>query len=466
MANNKRLIRDRSVKRDSGKYTRPEGAGNFDNMDDKNIVDQINIKVGTVDIEPRSDKEITNKKYVDDSNALLVPYTGATSDVDLGIYKLKLGNVELSATTTPDVFHMNVNGASFFFDTNNFYSTVERNLGNEGNRFDTAYLNTVNLGTNTIVDADVGNWNTHITHQDVTTTASPEFDGLDVDNINFNGSTILNTTTDLNIVSTGGDLNLDSATGEVDITAGTSVDIEALGATSNVLLKAGGLVSVQETGSQAQFIIDRTDGACCGFFNGGGGVNLYYEQGKAFAIATSTGANIRAGTPSTVDTIMVVDASGNISFSNSAIATTGKGTFGELSVGDGGTTNYTEISSTGDFKQKGSGNIDTEGKISSNTATLTASSDDYDVSGINTLFITTSGGAVVLGGLKGGVAGQYLYIARKDATNDLTLEHLEGVGTQDIYMHEGSDETIDSWGGFTLICDGSDWYDCSHAKHV
>ena len=110
--------------------------------------------------------------------------------------------------------------------------------------------------------------------------------------------------------------------------------------------------------------------------------------------------------------------------------------------------------------------LNVTGAISSSTATLTASSDDYDVSGVNTLFITTAGGAVILGGLKGGVAGQYLYIARKDATNDFTIEHLEGVGTQDMYMHEGTDETIDSWGGFTFICDGSDWYDCSHAKHV
>jgi len=123
------------------------------------------------------------------------------------------------------------------------------------------------------------------------------------------------------------------------------------------------------------------------------------------------------------------------------------------------------ISSSNDEVEVDS-NLDVTGKISSNTSTLTASSDDYDVSGINILFVTTAGGNVVLGGLKGGVDGQYLHIARKDATNDLTLEHLEGVGTQEIYMHEGTDETIDSWGGFTLVCDGSDWYDVSHAKHV
>ena len=106
------------------------------------------------------------------------------------------------------------------------------------------------------------------------------------------------------------------------------------------------------------------------------------------------------------------------------------------------------------------------GAISSDTATITSSADDTDVSGVNTLFVTTAGGNVVIGGFSGGIAGQVLYIARKDATNDLTLEHLEGAGDQDIYMHEGTDETLDSWGGFVLVCDGSDWYDLSHAKHV
>jgi len=81
MANIKRLISDRSTKRDKGNYTRPEGAGNFDNMDDKNIVDQINIKVGTVDIEPRVDKEIANKKYVDDN--IYTP-SGATGSFTVG----------------------------------------------------------------------------------------------------------------------------------------------------------------------------------------------------------------------------------------------------------------------------------------------------------------------------------------------------------------------------------------------
>ena len=83
MASVKRLIRDRYIKADKGNYTRPEGAGNFDNMDDKNIVDQINMKIGTSELEPRVDKEIANKKYVDDQIATVVT-TGATGSFTAG----------------------------------------------------------------------------------------------------------------------------------------------------------------------------------------------------------------------------------------------------------------------------------------------------------------------------------------------------------------------------------------------
>jgi len=61
-----KLINANRIKKDRTTYTRPEGAGNFDNMDDKNIVDQINIKIGTCDLTPTDAKHIVNKQYVDD----------------------------------------------------------------------------------------------------------------------------------------------------------------------------------------------------------------------------------------------------------------------------------------------------------------------------------------------------------------------------------------------------------------
>jgi len=47
-------------------FNRPEGAGNFDNMDDYNIVEAVEIKEGTIQDTPTADKHIVNKKFVDD----------------------------------------------------------------------------------------------------------------------------------------------------------------------------------------------------------------------------------------------------------------------------------------------------------------------------------------------------------------------------------------------------------------
>jgi len=104
-------------------------------------------------------------------------------------------------------------------------------------------------------------------------------------------------------------------------------------------------------------------------------------------------------------------------------------------------------------------------RIASATTTITASSDTTDVSGINTLFINITSD-IVLGGLTGGVNGQVLNIAiLGNFTNHVRLEHAEGVSNQDFINHTGLDEDIDH-GGCIYVCNGSDWYDISHAKHV
>ena len=109
------------------------------------------------------------------------------------------------------------------------------------------------------------------------------------------------------------------------------------------------------------------------------------------------------------------------------------------------------------------------GAISSATMTITESADDTDVSGVNTLFVNTTGGDVILGGLVGGVDGQKLSVIKIVAVNDLILEHEEGIGgdTDDFFMHQIDDEIIDS-GGVPLVFNGTTekWYDVSHAKHV
>lgn len=114
--------------------------------------------------------------------------------------------------------------------------------------------------------------------------------------------------------------------------------------------------------------------------------------------------------------------------------------------------------------------IDVETAISSGSSVFSTEgpTDNVDVSGINVLFIDCSSNDVTIGGFIGGRAGQVLYIARKCATaNTVTLEHNEGGGSQDIFLHAGSDEALlGEFGGWVLVCDGTSWFDVSHSKHV
>jgi len=118
-----------------------------------------------------------------------------------------------------------------------------------------------------------------------------------------------------------------------------------------------------------------------------------------------------------------------------------------------------------------SGNIKPTGSVSSGTSTNSTgpgTQDAVDVAGINTLFLDCSANAVIIGGFINGINGQILHISRLCATaNNATLEHNEGGGNQDIFLHAGADETlIGEYGGWTLACNGSNWYDLSHSKHV
>lgn len=115
-----------------------------------------------------------------------------------------------------------------------------------------------------------------------------------------------------------------------------------------------------------------------------------------------------------------------------------------------------EIRSTG---------LDVAGRIKSDTVTITASSDNLDVSGVNTVFINITSD-IVLGGCTGGVLGQSVeFVYKGNYTNTVTFEDTEGVGDQDFYMHSRGDETFNG-GGITMSCDGINWYDGGHGKHV
>lgn len=107
----------------------------------------------------------------------------------------------------------------------------------------------------------------------------------------------------------------------------------------------------------------------------------------------------------------------------------------------------------------------------STTRTFTtgpAPQDDVDISNVNILFIDATASDIIIGGFIGGINGQVLQITKIDhGANNVTLENEEAGGNQDIHLHAEADETlINEHGGWILVCNGSDWYDCSHAKHV
>jgi len=105
------------------------------------------------------------------------------------------------------------------------------------------------------------------------------------------------------------------------------------------------------------------------------------------------------------------------------------------------------------------------GAVSTATLTVTESADEIDVSEVNVVFINITEN-IILGGLTGGVDGQVLEAVYKgNYTKTVTFLHKEGVADQDFYMHTEADETFDG-GGITFTCDGSNWYDGGHGRHV
>jgi len=97
-----------------------------------------------------------------------------------------------------------------------------------------------------------------------------------------------------------------------------------------------------------------------------------------------------------------------------------------------------------------------------------AQQDDVDVSNVNVLFLDCSANAITISGFVGGVNGQRLFIAKLcAAANAATLMHNAGASTQELLLHKGLDETlVGEYGGWMFVCNGTDWFDLSHAKHV
>ena len=144
--------------------------------------------------------------------------------------------------------------------------------------------------------------------------------------------------------------------------------------------------------------------------------------------------------------------------------------YGNFKMVDLGGANAFEISSDSGVISFADENLTTTGRIATGTTLFSTEgpTDNVDVSGINTLFIDAASSAITIGGFAGGVNGQVLHIVKCCATaNAVTLEHNEGGGSQDIFLHAGADEALSGeYGGWILVCNGTSWFDASHSKHV
>jgi len=440
---------------------------------DVKIRDNLNTTGGTIQETPINPKDIVNKKYVDDKFPVTHASTTGQTSSDHHI-----------KTTSAEIDHDNI-------------------------------INTHNLTTDISHDsiADVSADDHHpqlhtiASHSDTSATGAELntlTDTSDADSLHTHTGT--NLTDDIFLKNNGdtatGDYNFDSGTFYIDAT-NNRVGIGT--ASPGKLLDVDGDIKIPSTGklytitaNDLNYVNYNTWATRSGY-----GLNFYTTGVNRMRIEDSTG-NVGIGTTSPgakldvssttggkirltrTDTIVIADeVAGEIAFYTTDITDANENAYiravkDTLAVGTvplditfgtgvGGVVDermrilyngYVGIGTTTPTSK-----LEVNGAISSASLTVTASANNTNVAGVNTMWITTSGGAVVLGGLTGGVDGQVLYIIRKDTTNDLTLEHAEGAGNQDFIMHQGSDEVIDA-GGVVLVCDGSDWYDVSHAKHV
>ena len=108
--------------------------------------------------------------------------------------------------------------------------------------------------------------------------------------------------------------------------------------------------------------------------------------------------------------------------------------------------------------------LDVEGTVSyKHTAFSTAGpTDSIDVSDTTVLEVNTVSNNVTIGGFTGGVQGQVIYIVKTSTNNFIQLEHAELSANQDIYLTSGADERVVGFGGWTLYCNGSNWFSLSN----
>ena len=111
-------------------------------------------------------------------------------------------------------------------------------------------------------------------------------------------------------------------------------------------------------------------------------------------------------------------------------------------------------------------NVDMAGRYSVGPVTINSAGSPYtalDLGGVGVVFVDSSVGAVTLSGAINGVANQIIQIVMISALNSFTLSYNVGLN-QKFFVRGMIDETIIAdFGGLTLICDGTNWFDATRA---
>jgi len=143
------------------KMHRPEGAGNFDNMDDRNIVNSINTKQGTIEDAPTENKDLVNKEYVDNSVVTTLDHGALTglSDDDHTQYVLR-------QPTSNTIINEDGGDFDFRIESNNNENAFFINAGNgrvgigTGNPATPFHMSTTNPIVDTVTNLSTFTHNT------------------------------------------------------------------------------------------------------------------------------------------------------------------------------------------------------------------------------------------------------------------------------------------------------------------
>jgi len=116
-----------------------------------------------------------------------------------------------------------------------------------------------------------------------------------------------------------------------------------------------------------------------------------------------------------------------------------------------------------------SGDVDIQAALNLQSTTITAAgpTDNHDMTGCNIVTLDATSNDVTLGGFVNGVADQVAHVVIINTTNDVIVEHAESTGNQDIYLNGDADKKWNNtYGGVTLVCNGTHWYEVGGVPSV